>query len=116
MVNNRIIILRCLGFPRFIGSLAMALLATGAGAPAAAGDAVQKTTRPPAIVQVLDGKTPASSVETTTQQSDGLQARLKTARVELAELKKRYTDLHPDVMAKKRQIRQLESRINAPRK
>ena len=115
MANNRIIILRCLGFPRFIGSLAMALLATGAGAPAAAGDAVQ-TPRPPAIVQVLDGKTPASSVETTTQQSDGLQARLKTARVELAELKKRYTDLHPDVMAKKRQIRQLESRINAPRK
>jgi uncharacterized protein involved in exopolysaccharide biosynthesis len=93
----------------------MALLAAGAGAPAAAGDAVQ-TTRPPAIVQPLDGKAPASSAKATTQQFDGLQARLKTARVELGELKTRYTDLHPDVIAKKRQIRQLENRINAARK
>lgn len=45
-----------------------------------------------------------------------LNGRLQALRIELDDMKTKYTDLHPDVLAKKRQIRQVQDEIRGASK
>lgn len=120
MINYRHISRRREGSARSFAIAAAILLAIGSGAFAASGNDTGSARRPPAIVQPLGSKAatikePArvADPKAATPQADNPQAQLKTARAELAGLKRRYTDLHPDVIAKKRHIKLLEGKINA---